>query len=196
MSVSRETSEKLTEFADLVKKWTQRINLIAPATVADINYRHIDDSLQLAELSGAQDQSWCDLGSGGGFPGIVVAIATQGKNVPMTLIESDKRKAVFLKTAAHQLGLSHVEVVNQRIEAVTAKNASIVSARALAPLPKLMAYVHQHLADGGAAWLMKGARWQDEVSEAKNSWQFNVEPFASRTDPAATILHVTQIKPI
>lgn len=196
MSVSRETSEKLAEFAGLVAKWTQRINLIAPATVADINSRHIDDSLQLAELAAAQNQSWCDLGSGGGFPGIVVAIAMQDKNVPVSLIESDKRKAVFLTTAIHQLGLKQVKVINQRIEAAAGQNASIVSARALAPLPKLMAYVHQHLATGGAAWLMKGARWQDEVSEARSSWQFNVEPFASRTDPAATILHVTQIKPI
>lgn len=196
MSVSRETSERLADFAELVRKWTRRINLIAPATVVDINYRHIDDCLQLAELAAAKNQSWCDLGSGGGFPGIVVGIATQDKNVPITLIESDKRKAVFLKTAIHHLGLDRIEVVNQRIEAVTPQKASIVSARALAPLPKLMAYVHQHLADDGAAWLMKGARWQDEVSEAKNSWQFNIEPFASRTDPAATILNVTQIKPL
>lgn len=195
-NVSRETSARLADFAALVRKWTPRINLIAPGTVADLETRHIEDSLQLAELAEPQGQDWCDLGSGGGFPGLVVAIATQQRATRVTLIESDRRKSAFLATAIRTLNLQHTQVLTRRIETAPAQNAAIVSARALAPLPKLMAYVHHHLAPGGAAWLMKGARWQEEIAEARNHWRFAVEPHPSRTDPNATILHVTEISPL
>lgn len=196
MTVSRETADRLAAYAALVRKWTPRINLIAPGTVADLETRHIADSLQLFTLAAPENQSWCDLGSGGGFPGLVVAIAAQERVVPVTLIESDRRKAVFLQTVIRELALRDTNVLAQRIEAAPAQKAAIVSARALAPLPRLMSYVHQHLAPGGAAWLMKGARWQQEITEARTHWRFHVEPHPSRTDPDATILHVTNLAPL
>lgn len=196
MTVSRETTDRLAALAALVRKWTPRINLIAPGTVAELEQRHIADSLQLFTLADPQRQSWCDLGSGGGFPGLVLAIAAQGRNVPVTLIESDRRKCAFLQTAIRELDLRETTVLTQRIESAPAQKAAVVSARALAPLPRLMSYVHQHLAPGGAAWLMKGARWQQEIHDARTLWRFEVEPQPSRTDPEATILHVTQIAPL
>ena len=196
MTVSRETADLLAAYAGLVRKWTPRINLIAPGTVADLETRHIEDSLQLFTLANPARQSWCDLGSGGGFPGLVVAIAAQGRAVPVTLIESDRRKSVFLQTVVRELALRDVTILTERIEAAPAQKAAIISARALAPLPRLMSYVHQHLAPGGAAWLMKGARWAQEVTEARTRWRFHVEPHPSRTDPDATILHVTEIAPL
>lgn len=194
--VSRETADLLAEYARLVRKWTPRINLIAPGSVADLEQRHIADSLQLFTLANPERQSWCDLGSGGGFPGLVVAIAAQGRQVPVTLIESDRRKSAFLQTVIRELGLRDTRVLVQRIETAPAQKAAMVSARALAPLPRLMSYVHQHLAPGGAAWLMKGARWQQEIHDARQSWRFEVEPQPSSTDPEATILHVTKIAPL
>lgn len=196
MTVSRETADLLVEYARLVRKWTPRINLIAPGTVAELEQRHIADSLQLFTLADPRRQAWCDLGSGGGFPGLVVAIAAQGRDVPVTLIESDRRKSAFLATVIRELGLRDTTVLTRRIEAAPAQKAAVVSARALAPLPRLMSYVHQHLAPGGAAWLMKGARWQQEIHDARQSWRFEVEPQPSSTDPEATILHVTKIAPL
>lgn len=196
MTVSRETADRLAAYAALVRKWTPRINLIAPGTVDDLETRHIADSLQLVALAGPEPASWCDLGSGGGFPGLVVAIALQGRGIPVTLIESDRRKAVFLQTVIRELALRDTRVLAQRIEAAPAQDAAVISARALAPLPRLMPYVHQHLAPGGRALLMKGARWQQEITEARANWRFHVEPHPSRTDPDATILHVTEIAPL
>lgn len=191
------TTEQLRAYAELVRKWTPRINLIAPATVDTLEERHIADSMQLVDLARPRPgQHWVDLGSGGGFPGLVVAIALQGQEIPVTLIESDQRKSVFLNTVIRDLGLENTTVLTVRIEAAPPQQAEIVSARALAPLIKLMPYVDRHLAPSGAAWLMKGARWQQEVSDARQSWRFDLETCPSSTDPDATILHVTEIAPL
>ena len=138
-NVSRETYDDLVQFSDLVKKWTPKINLIAPSTIPEIWDRHIVDSAQLLQLAPKNFDCWVDIGSGGGFPGIIVAIYAkiEQPNATVTLIESDQRKATFLRTASRELGLN-TKVIAERIEQVSAIGAGIVSARALATLSSLL----------------------------------------------------------
>ena len=178
------------QFSALVLEWNERINLISSATAATIWDRHIRDCAQLARL-GPASGPWGDLGSGAGFPGMVVAIMSAG--VEMTCIESDGRKAAFLRNAAHAINL-RVCVKAQRIEGVPALQARVVSARALAPLSKLLGYVERHLQPGGTAMLMKGARWIEELEAARKSWQFSYEALSSVTNPDAVILKIGELR--
>lgn len=190
MSVSRET-EALSKYASLLRKWNPAINLVAPSTLSDIETRHVRDCVQLVHLSNSAKGTWADLGSGGGLPGLVVAICRL--DVHVHLVESDRRKGSFLRNAAREIGLSNVQVISDRIESAEPLAASNVSARALAPLPLLLSYVDRHLAVGGRAWLMKGRHWQSEVEEARKSWRFSFEAHPSVTDSEAAILEISDL---
>ena len=191
VDVSRETFERLQTFAGLVQKWTKKINLISKTSSADVWNRHIRDSLQLLAHFPEDPRHYVDLGSGGGFPGIVLAIALK-KTHPatvVTLIESDKRKAAFLRTAAQTLDLS-CRVLAKRIEDVQPQSADVVTARALAPLNELLFYVQHHLSPDGIALLPKGVAYEDELQTALASWRFSLEKRTSVTDPAGVILKI------
>ncbi|MGN7867376.1 16S rRNA (guanine(527)-N(7))-methyltransferase RsmG [Paracoccus sp. 22332] len=194
MSVSRETTERLEIYCSLLQQWNPRINLVAPSTLTDLQNRHIADALQLTDLAQATEGSWVDLGSGGGLPGMVMAIAKADTKVAFTLVESDQRKAAFLRTVIRQAGLPRVTVLAQRIEAIPPLNAAYVSARALAPLPQLMAYLNLHLAPSGTAFLMKGRQWKTEIEEANRTWSFDYVAHPSRTQDGAAILEVSGVK--
>lgn len=191
--VSRETSERLKAFAQLVIKWNPRINLVSRGSLPDLCHRHIADSRQLWTLHD-NPQRWVDLGSGGGFPGIVIACcqASGDVNNKTILIESDKRKAVFLNTAVQQLQLS-ADVVPKRIEDVPSQQATTLTARALAPLDVLLGYAQLHLAHGGVAIFPKGENWQKEVDKAKGEWSFECDVIQSVTDAKAAILKIKNI---
>lgn len=191
MIVSRET-ERLGAFAGLLRKWNPAINLIAPSTVDQLESRHIADALQLARLAKTTPGLWLDLGSGGGLPGLVLAIAHP--QIPVRLLESDQRKAAFLRNAIRELALQNADVICRRIEMADRQDAANISARALAPLPQLMAYVDRHLSPEGTAWLMKGRNWQKEVAEARKAWSFDMKAHQSSTDPDAAILEITGIR--
>lgn len=191
MSVSRET-EALQHYAAMLRKWNPAINLIAPSTVSDIEGRHIDDSRQVADLAARASGTWVDLGSGGGLPGLVIAILRP--DLPLFLVESDKRKCSFLRSVVREIKLENVTVQNARIEQAEPLMAANLSARALAPLPILMPYVDRHLHRAGTAWLMKGRNWQSEVDEARRDWQFDAIAHPSVTDPDAVILELTGIR--
>lgn len=191
--VSRETATRLARFEDALQKWSPRINLVAPRDLGILSRRHLADCLQLARFIG--DGHLVDLGSGGGFPGLVVAAVHTNRSLRLTLIESDQRKAAFLRTAAREMHLHNVSVLAQRIEIAPRQVADYVTARALAPLPDLLAYVHRHLGPGGMALLMKGETWQREVDAARQMWDFDCDASPSLTDPNAMILHVTKLSP-
>jgi 16S rRNA (guanine527-N7)-methyltransferase len=193
--VSRETSDRLQAYVDLLLKWNARINLIGPATEADVWNRHIRDSIQLFALAPNSLSHWVDLGSGGGLPGLVCAIiaSEQMPECRFSLIESDQRKAAFLLTAARALTLNRVHVVSERIEAVPPLKAEIVSARALAPLPELLAYVSRHLSQEGTALLPKGRAFQSELAAARQDWHFDVTAHESQTDQMARVLEIRNI---
>lgn len=191
--VSRETEMRLATLEQLVRKWSPVINLVAPADLKNLAERHIRDSMQLVPLIGSG--SLVDIGSGGGFPGLVIAAAKAPSGLTVTLVEADARKAAFLRTASRAMDLSNVTILADRIEAAPPQSADYVTARALAPLPALLALVHRHLKAGGSALLMKGAQWRSEVDAAARMWDFTVDPIPSSTDPSAAILHVTNLAP-
>lgn len=193
--VSRETLERLKIYHGLLCQWNPAINLVAPASLASAWDRHFLDSAQIFDLC-AKDTAglWLDLGSGGGFPGLVVAILAAEENaaIHVTLVEADQRKAAFLRNAARETGIA-VRVIAERIEAVEPLGATVVSARALAPMGELLAYAERHLAAGGVAILPKGARWSDELARALEKWRFAYEKHPSTTDPDAVVLKIGEI---
>ncbi len=196
VSVSRETFAALKAFEALVEKWSPKINLISRNDLRDIWSRHIIDSAQIFGFCRPSEGLWADFGSGGGFPAIVLAILSEGAqtNTRFALIESDARKAVFLRTAAREIGLRNVEVLNKRIEELPPMNADVISARALANLTTLLEFSERHLADTGRAVFQKGETAQREVEVARNKWEFSVQSCPSQTNPTASILLLKDIQ--
>lgn len=194
LDVSRETIDRLILYSDLVRKWNPAINLVAKSTLEDIWSRHILDSVDVYKAANIQNGLWVDMGSGGGFPGVVIALvaAEMAPDMQVTLIESDIRKASFLRTVSRETGVK-MGILSRRIEEVPPQNAQTVSARALAPLTKLLGYAKRHLAKGGHAVFPKGETWQREVEEALASWTFTVENTPSTTHPGSAILKVGDI---
>lgn len=191
--VSRETIEVLQLFEALVNKWNPKINLVSKSTVTDIWERHILDSAQLFRL--AEFRHWADLGSGGGFPGIVIAILSKEMANPpnVTLVESDQRKSAFLRSAIRELQLN-ANVITQRIEKVEPLEADVLSARALADLPKLLEFAERHLAKDGTALFPKGETWQEEEKSARKLWSYDADIIRSETNPSAAIIRIKDIR--
>ena len=194
LDVSRETFQTLLDFEALVRKWTTAINLVSKATVPGIWQRHIADSAQIFQYLPPEARTWLDLGSGGGFPGIVVAILARemAPGLRVTLVESDKRKATFLRQAAQQLQLD-VAVLDKRIESIPPQDADVLSARALSPLCDLLPYAAAHLRPAGVAVFPKGARYNEELAEARSAWAFDVEIKPSCSESGAAILVIRNI---
>ena len=187
--VSRETVDKLHAFHALVLKWTKVINLISKGTYDQIWQRHILDSAQVLKHSQTTGP-WIDLGSGGGFPGLVVVILAQEQSPrPMTLIESDMRKSAFLLSAARELDLD-VTVTAARIEDYEGPKATTVSARALADLPTLIDLSVPLLLDGGEMLFLKGQTWPQELTKARESWTLEVESLTSKTSADSALLRI------
>jgi 16S rRNA (guanine527-N7)-methyltransferase len=193
--VSRETLGRLRDFADLVARFNPHLNLVSPGDLPGIWERHILDSLQLLDLAPAGWRRWADLGSGGGFPGLVIAIAARELHgtPEVVLVESDRRKAVFLQEAAARFA-PDARVVDQRIEATPPLSADVVSARALAPLATLLGLVGRHLAHGGVALLPKGQNAAAEVEVAQALWRFSVERIPRESSDGAPVLRVRDIE--
>jgi 16S rRNA (guanine527-N7)-methyltransferase len=194
LSVSRETFAALQQFEQLVRRWSSAVNLVSKASLPDLWTRHIVDSAQLFAFCPQDARRWLDLGSGGGFPGLVVAILAKEKlpDLRVTLAESDQRKATFLRQAAQALGLD-VAVRSVRIEALDQDSADVVSARALAALPDLLLFAERHLNATGVALFPKGARFAEELAEARKSWTFDVKTHVSLSEPEAAILEIRNI---
>jgi 16S rRNA (guanine527-N7)-methyltransferase len=182
---------KLDSFLNLLWRWNGRINLVADREPDTIRFRHIDDSLQLLPLIPPGDGPMADLGSGGGFPGLILALAT-GRETH--LVESDRRKAAFLTEAAARLGLAKVRVHATRIEQAALPPVAVLTARALAPLTDLLPHAARLLAPGGVAIFPKGRSAEGELTEALRGWHLQVERFASRTDPHATIFRLSELR--
>jgi len=189
LDVSCETEARLRHFATLVEKWSRRINLVSPVDLPQIWNRHILDSVQLARFAPDPARSWLDLGSGGGFPGLVLAILFREHRpgLAVTLVESDRRKAAFLHYAAQELGIAP-RILTDRAEELAPQGADVLSARALASLTALLAHAARHLAPDGIAVFPKGRNWQAEVDEAHRHWQFALAIHDSLTDHEARIL--------
>jgi 16S rRNA (guanine527-N7)-methyltransferase len=195
LDVSRETYSKLEQYEALIKKWSPKINLVAKSTLADVWERHILDSARLFRFLPSTASTVLDLGSGGGMPGLVLATMAKEAlpNTEFVLIESDQRKVAFLRTVVIQLELSAL-VVAERIEDVPAMNADVVTARALAPLPKLLRYVRKHMHDEGIALLSKGQNHAEEILAANVQWDFDSEVLPSEKDTNSVILKLRKLR--
>lgn len=191
--VSRETFDRLLRFETQFRKWSQRINLAAPSTLPQLWSRHILDSAQLLKL--APDAArWLDLGSGGGFPGAVLAILLRDcAGASIDLIESNAKKAAFLKTVLGELQApAMVHVV--RIESFAGSGYDVVTARALAPLPALLQLASPWLAGGARGLFHKGRDYRREVEESRDVWRFDLVEHASAVDRIGVILEVSGLR--
>ena len=187
--VPRETAERLEQFVALLQKWTRSINLVSQGDRDFVWSRHILDSLRFVPLIPVGAARGLDLGSGAGFPGLVVALAS---GVPFDLVEADRRKAAFLTEAQRVTG-APVQVHRTRIEELSLPRAPLITARALAPLAVLMGHAHRLLAHGGTALFAKGARVEDEIADAEEHWRMNIRRFDHPRDSGSTILAVTDL---
>ena len=197
LNVSRETFLRLKEYEKLLFKWNAKINLVSRSTLDNFWNRHVLDSAQFLSSVGEKAGKWVDLGSGGGLPGLVVAILSDEIEVvnKLFLVEADVRKAVFLKTVCRELGLK-VEVYNNRIEELPPISANIVSARALAPLKTLCLYAKNHLEKDGVAVFAKGENWKSELVEAQKKWIFSYEAVKSTLHEGSVVLVLRGIKSV
>ena len=182
--VSRETTDRLARHLELLRRWQTRINLVGAATLSDPWRRHVLDSAQLAPLIPAGARL-ADLGSGAGFPGLVLAILRGG---PVHLIESDARKAAFLREAVRATG-APAEVHNARAENLELR-ANVVTARACAPLDRLLGLALPLLAPGGICLFLKGARVEEELAAARRRWRMTVRRRRSRSAPEGVVLEL------
>jgi len=189
--IDADTMDRFEIYLALLSKWQRAINLVGKNTLANAWRRHILDSAQLLPHI-EKDLKIADLGSGAGLPGLVIAIAT-GANVQ--LVESDQRKATFMREVARETG-TDVDVHVARIEDLPSLDADIVTARALAPLPKLLPWVYRHLKKGGKSVLMKGASVDQELTESTKQWTMNVVRKFSISDASGTILIVNDLLPL
>lgn len=191
IGVSRETMDRLETYAALLEKWNPRINLVSRNTLADLWTRHFVDSAQVYTLAPQGFSHWVDLGSGGGFPGLVCAIigAEKAPDAKFTLVESDTRKSVFLRTVIRETGL-HAQVIADRIEKIAPLNADVLSARALADLNILLGFAQRHLQESGTTLFPKGVNWEKEVQTARQSWFFHDQAIKSETESGAVILRI------
>lgn len=192
-ALANDCQRRLTIYGQLLGKWQKKINLVGPSTLGDLWGRHFADSLQLLPLAGDW-QNWVDLGSGGGFPGMVVAIAAGGESQTVHLIEADKRKAAFLREVSRETQ-TKAEIHVDRIENILPELMSqiqfdIVSARALAPLGTLVRYARPALEKGAVGLFLKGKALTGELTTAMADGSLNFALADSLTDVEAKIVVV------
>jgi 16S rRNA (guanine527-N7)-methyltransferase len=192
VQVSHETKSRLDLFVNLFLRWQNAVQLVAPSTLPKLWTRHIADSLQIVELA-PRARIWADLGTGGGFPGLIVAIALADQpGATVHLIESDTRKAAFLREAARITGAS-AEIHAERIESVAERiwPVEVVTARALAPMPRQLELAAPFFATGATGIFLKGQDVDKELTEAAKSWMIQWTIRQSLTDPGGRIVIMT-----
>lgn len=195
LDVSRETSHKLETYKERLLLWNKKINLISKKSTDDIWSRHFLDSAQVFSTLTTGQTKLLDFGSGGGFPGMVLAIIAAEKLPLMRveMVESDQRKAVFLRDTVRFLGLSSV-VWSDRVENIVEMNSDVVTARALAPLKKLLFFSNRHLKKEGFCVFLKGESYKEEIKEALECWSFSIKIKESVTNPLSAMLIISDLE--
>ena len=194
IGISRETLARLKAYVGLLTEWNVRHNLVSAASLADVWRRHVWDSAQLFALIPAEARSLVDLGSGAGFPGLVLAaMARERPGFRTVLYESIGKKCRFLEAAADRMGLT-VEVRNARMEEAAPEPFDVVTARACAPLVKLLGYAQAFQGRGTVNLFLKGQSVEVELTEAHKSWRMKAVRHESRTDPSGVILEIRELR--
>lgn len=194
-NVSRETLERLKAYDAALVEWSQKMNLIARSTFEDRWRRHYLDSAQAFPLIPKDAKTLVDLGSGAGFPGLVLAAMGAERGLRVSLVESTGKKAAFLAAAAAAMALDNLSVIPERIESITISPPGVITARALAQLPKLIAYAAEIAGEKTLCLFLKGQDVEDELTEATKSWHMKVVRHASLTSAGSTILAVSNLRP-
>jgi 16S rRNA (guanine527-N7)-methyltransferase len=188
-TVPQDAPPPLRRYVDLLLHWNRALNLVSPRDIPMLWERHIADSLQLAAVWRRRPERAIDLGSGAGFPGLVLAIAS---GVPFDLVEQDRGKAAFLREAARVTG-APANIVAEKIENAALQPTPLVTARALAPLSRLLAYAARLLAPDGECLFLKGRGAEAEIAEAAKTWTMDIEQIPSRTGGDGVVLRVSHI---
>ena len=188
--VDAAVADRIAKFAANLEKWQRAINLIGPKTLPDLWQRHVLDSLQLVPLIPAEAKTIVDIGSGAGFPGLILGLIGRWR---VDLIESDSRKAVFLRDSARLCGVG-ATVHTQRIEAVTGLSADVVMARALAPVEDLLILSQGFRHSRTVLLFPKGRNAEAELTQAEKTWTLRVDKIPSITDPNAVILKIDEAR--
>jgi 16S rRNA (guanine527-N7)-methyltransferase len=187
--VSRETLARLEAYAELLTRWSARINLVGRDTIADLWRRHILDSAQLRAFVPDGARGMIDLGSGAGLPGLVLTIL----GVPgVELVEADSRKCAFLREAA-RITEARVTLRPCRVEAMSPHPIDVVTARACAPLDRLLGLAEPFLARDGECLFLKGERIEEELTLARKRWTMTASLHQSRSDPRGVVLRLQQV---
>ena len=191
--VSRETLGRLVRYADLLRDWNERHNLVSPKSLENLWQRHFLDSAQLAPLVPDRAETLADLGSGAGFPGLVLAEMLRNR-VRVTLHDATAKKCAFLAAAAQAMDLP-VAIENRRMEDIPAKAFDVITARACAPLPKLLGYAQNFAGPGSVCLFLKGQNVGSELTEAHKCWKIRARQIPSLTDPSGVILELRDLSP-
>ena len=191
-NVSRETLARLKGYADVLTDWASRHNLVAKSTLPDLWERHFWDSAQLSALLPPEARTLADLGSGAGFPGLV--LAAMRPDIAVTLHEATAKKCAFLQAAAERMGLP-VAIQNARMEDLPHQPYDVVTARACAPLPLLLDYAYRFTGPNSVCLFLKGQNVGSELTEAHKCWKMEVSQVASQTDPSGAIVTVRELGP-
>jgi 16S rRNA (guanine527-N7)-methyltransferase len=191
-NVSRETLARLKAYADMLVDWNARHNLVAKSTLPDLWQRHMWDSAQLAALIPDTARTLADLGSGAGFPGLV--LAAMRPDLAVTLHEATTKKCAFLQAAAERMALP-VTIQNARMEDLPRQAFDVVTARACAPLPLLLDYAYRFTAANTVCLFLKGQNVGSELTVAHKYWNMKASQIPSQTDPSAAIVSVRELGP-
>lgn len=191
-AVDDDALERLRAYLALLEKWQRTINLVGAASLPDPWRRHFLDSAQLLPLLPPAARVVCDIGSGAGFPGLVLAVVDRNGGRAYHLVESNARKCAFLREANRITGAGAI-VHRGRVEKLPRISADLVTARAVAPLTKLLEYAISILGKEGQCLFLKGKSWREELTEARKHWIMNESDFSSRSDPSGRILRLEAI---
>jgi len=188
-NVSRETLGRLILFAELLGKWQKSINLVGDQSLPDLWRRHMLDSAQLAPHVPKAARVITDLGTGAGFPGLILAVLL---DTEINLVESSGKKITFLREAARITG-APVSFYHGRIEKIQLPKSDVIVSRALAPLDKLLGLAAPHLTPGGVCLFLKGRAVDQELTAAQKNWKMHIQQFPSATDPSGKIMLIQDI---
>jgi 16S rRNA (guanine527-N7)-methyltransferase len=189
--VSRETLGQLKLYVGMLREWNETRNLVSKVSLEEVWHRHVMDSAQLAPLIPGSARTLADLGSGAGFPGLVLAILKRDQ-LKVSLFEATKKKAEFLKAVAERLTLP-VQVRNERIEEAPRQAFDVITARACAPLPQLLGYAQDLVGPDTMCLFLKGQNMVLELTDARKFWKMNIRNHPSKTHPLGTVLEIRDL---
>ena len=195
-NVSRETMMLLTTYEEMLREWQEKMNLVSKSSLEFAWQRHFLDSMQLFDLIPENAKIVYDFGSGAGFPGLVLAIMSKEKTpyLKFKLVESIKKKTMYLNAVKEKCGLDNVEIINERIENIVAEKADVITSRAMASLTDLLKYSQKFCSSKTRCIFLKGKSFQEEISEAQKFWSFKCDVLPSQESDEGVILIITDIK--